>query len=177
MTKYIGLDLSISCTGVAGNGWTDTIKTPDKKHQPDIHARIDLIVSTLFDRFLQGVDLVALEGLSMASPDTNRQIAGLNWIVRQNLWKAGIPFASVPPATLKLFVTGKGAASKADMVREATRRFAWFTGGEDEADAVGLAGMAAERLGVPMAFMPKAQRDAAMAKVVWPVLPGLEVAA
>jgi Holliday junction resolvasome RuvABC endonuclease subunit len=172
--RPIGLDLSICCTGIAGNGWTDTI-APSKKLA--IHERIDHIVSTLFDRFLAGVDLVALEGISMASHDTNRQIAGLNWIVRHELWKRGVPFASVPPSTLKQFVTGKGNASKADVVREVTRRFTWFEGGEDEADAVGLAALAAERLGAPFAFVPKAQRDAAMAKVVWPDLLGLAAAA
>ncbi len=172
--RCIGLDLSITCTGIAGPGWTDTIK-PSKKL--DTLARIDVIVRELTDRFLAGVDLVALEGIAMAAHDTNRQIAGLNWIVRRELWKRGVPFASVPPMTLKQFICGKGNASKADVVREVTRRFDWFEGGEDEADAVVLAAMAAERVGAPMAFMPKAQRDAAMAKVAWPELAGLEQAA
>jgi crossover junction endodeoxyribonuclease RuvC len=73
---------------------------------------------------------------------------------------------------LKQFICGKGNAAKADVVREVTRRFDWFVGGEDEADAVVLAAMAAERAGAPMEPMPKAQRDAAMAKVAWPELIG-----
>jgi Holliday junction resolvasome RuvABC endonuclease subunit len=163
--RILGLDLSITCTGLAGPDWTDTIK-PSKKL--DTLARMDVIVRELTDRFVAGVDLVALEGIAMAAHDTNRQIAGLNWVVRRELWKRGVPFASVPPMTLKQFIAGKGNASKADVVREVTRRFPWFEGGEDEADAVALAAMAAERVGSPMAQMPKAQRDAAMAKVAWP---------
>jgi Holliday junction resolvasome RuvABC endonuclease subunit len=172
--QILGLDLSITCTGLSGFDWTDTIKSPKKA---DIYERMDFVVRTLVDRYLAGVELVALEGIAMAAHDTNRQIAGLNWIVRRELWKRGVPFASVPPMTLKQFVVGKGNASKADMVREVTRRFDWFEGGEDEADAVGLAGMAAEYVGIPMGFIPKAQRDASMAKVQWPVLAGAELAA
>jgi Holliday junction resolvasome RuvABC endonuclease subunit len=172
--RILGLDLSITCTGLSGPDWTDTIK-PSKKL--DTLARMDVIVRDLVDRFIGGVDLVALEGIAMAAHDTNRQIAGLNWVVRRELWKRGVPFASVPPMTLKQYIAGKGNASKADVVREVTRRFPWFEGGEDEADAVALAAMAAERVGSPMAFMPKAQRDAAMAKVVWPALILDEVAA
>lgn len=165
--RILGLDLSICCTGISGPDWTDTIK-PSKKL--DTLARMDVIVRELVDRFLAGVDLVALEGIAMAAHDTNRQIAGLNWIVRRELWKRGVPFASVPPMTLKQYISGKGNAAKADVVREVTRRFPWFEGGEDEADAVVLAAMAAERVGSPMAQMPKVQRDAAMAKVIWPDL-------
>ena len=172
--RILGLDLSITCTGLAGPGWTETIK-PSKKL--DTLARMDVVVRELTDRFLAGVELVALEGIAMAAHDTNRQIAGLNWIVRRELWKRGVPFASVPPMTLKQFIAGKGNASKADVVREVTRRFDWFAGGEDEADAVVLAAMAADRAGSPMAFLPKAQRDAAMAKVAWPELAGMERAA
>lgn len=169
--KILGLDLSITCTGVAGAGWTDAIKPPDAK-KADIHTRIDFIVRRLHE-FLPGIELVALEGISFGSPDTNRQIAGLNWIVRRELWKRGVPFASVPPASLKQFISGKGNAAKADVVREVTRRFPWFQGGEDEADAVVLAGMAAERVGQPIVELPKAQREAGMKKVVWPDLDGL----
>jgi Holliday junction resolvasome RuvABC endonuclease subunit len=168
--RILGLDLSICCTGISGPDWTDTIK-PSKKL--DTLGRIDVIVRELADRFLAGVDLVALEGIAMAAHDTNRQIAGLNWIVRRELWKRGVPFASVPPTTLKQYIAGKGNAAKADVVREVTRRFPWFEGGEDEADAVVLAAMAAERVGSPMAQLPKAQRDTAMAKVVWPDLSGV----
>lgn len=168
--RVLGLDLSISCTGMSGPDWTDTIKPPDAK-KADIYTRMEAIVSTLVERyFIADVEMVVLEGISFGSPDTNRQIAGLNWIVRRELWKRGVPFASVPPASLKQFITGKGNASKADVVREVTRRFPWFEGAEDEADAVVCAAMAAERVGLPIVELPKAQRLAAMAKVQWPDL-------
>lgn len=174
MTKYLGIDASITCTGLAGNQWTDTIR-PNKK--AGIHTRMDEVVTVICDRYLAGVDLVVIEGISFGSPDTNRQIAGLNWIIRRELWKRDVPFASVPPASLKQLMTGKGNASKADVVREVTRRCPWFDGGEDESDAVACAALAAERLGLPLVSVPKAWRDAAMAKVQWPDLPAFEVAA
>jgi hypothetical protein len=162
--KVLGVDLSITCTGLAGPGWTDTIK-PAKKGV--IHARMDTIVSALVDEYLQGVDLVVLEGLAMAAHDTNRQGAGLNWIVRRELWKRGAPFASVPPATLKQFACGKGNADKAAMVLATARRFDWFAGGEDESDAVWLMAAGREWLGAPVVVLPQVQR-AVLARVEWP---------
>ncbi len=164
--KVLGVDLSITCTGLAGPGWTDTIRPPKKAC---IHDRMDVVVGTLTDRFLTGVDLVVVEGLAMAAHDTNRQIAGLNWIVRRELWKRRVPFASVPPMTLKAFATGKGNSDKAAMVLATARRFPDFAGGEDESDAVWLMAAGREWLGAPVVELPQVQR-AVLAKVEWPDL-------
>lgn len=169
--NVLGVDLSITCTGLAGPGWTDTIRPPDSK-KADIHTRMDVVVSTLTDRYLNGVDLVVIEGLAFAAHDTNRQNAGLNWIVRHKLWKRQVPFASVPPMTLKAFATGKGNADKAAMVLATARRFAWFDGGEDESDAVWLMAAGREHLGVPVVELPQTQR-AVLAKVQWPDVLGV----
>ncbi len=168
--EVLGVDLSITSTGLAGPGWTDTIRPPKKAC---IHERMDVVVSTLKDRYLAGVDLVVVEGLAMAAHDTNRQIAGLNWIVRRELWKRRVPFASVPPMTLKAFATGKGNSDKAAMVLATARRFPWFDGGEDESDAVWLMAAGRERLGAPVVELPQTQR-AVLSKVEWPdFVPGV----
>ncbi len=165
--KVLGVDISITCTGLAGPGWTDTIRPP-KADKASIYQRMDHVVATLAD-YLTGVDLVVVEGLAMAAHDTNRQIAGLNWIVRRDLWKRRIPFASVPPSVVKKYATGNGSADKAAMVLATARRFSWFDGGEDESDAVWLMAAGRDVLGAPLVPMPQVQR-AVLAKVEWPDL-------
>jgi hypothetical protein len=57
------------------------------------------------------------------------------------------------------------------VVREVTRRFAWFEGGEDEADALVLAAMGADWLDILSVTMPQTHRKALDA-VAWPASPG-----
>ena len=95
------------------------------------------------------------------------QLAGLWWIVTHSLWARRIPFAVVPPTTLKKYATGSGASRKDDVLRECTRRFPWFTGDNNAADAAWLAAMAADHHGRPMTVVPQRQRDS-LAAVQWP---------
>ena len=170
--KVLGLDLSLTCTGVAGRGWTDTIKPHTKMRGAD---RLLFIRQQIVTTWTPGTALVAIEGPSygsQAGQSGHHERAGLWWMVRCALRTHGIPVAVIPPASVKKYATGKGNASKADMVREVTRRFPWFAGGEDEADALVLAAMAADHLGQPMADMPKTHR-VALDAVQWPDLPAL----
>lgn len=167
--RVLGIDLSLTCTGLAGPVWTDTIKPPAKMRGT---VRMMHIRSTLLDRYLNGLDLVAIEGPSygsQAGQSGHHERAGLWWLVRCVLDARGHDVAVIPPASVKKYATGRGNASKVDMVREVTKRFPWFVGGEDEADALVLAAMAADHLGQPMADMPAAHRKALDA-VQWPDL-------
>ena len=62
--RVLGIDLSLTCTGLAGPGWTDTIKPHPKMRGT---ARMMFLRSTLLDRYLNGLDLVAIEGPSYGS--------------------------------------------------------------------------------------------------------------
>ncbi len=53
------------------------------------------------------------------------------------------------------------------MLLAAARRFDWFDGSNDAGDALWLAALGADQLGVPMVEMPKAHR-VALAGVAWP---------
>lgn len=166
--KVLGLDLSLTCTGLAGQGWTDTIRPGDRRGAD----RLTWVRAELLERYLNGLDLVVMEGPSYGNQGKARQSghherAGLWWLVRVALAHRGHPVAVVPPATLKRYATGKGNADKATVVREVTKRFPWFDGGEDEADALVLAAMGADHLGQPFAVMPQSHR-AALAGVEWP---------
>lgn len=91
--------------------------------------------------------LVVLEGFSYGSRGSfSREIAGLGYLVRVELYERGVPYIVVPPATLKKFVTGKGTAQKSLMLREVFRRWNIDAGNDNEADAVGLTQMGAALL-------------------------------
>ncbi|WP_345155443.1 hypothetical protein [Micromonospora maritima] len=167
--RVLGLDLSLTCTGLAGADWTDTIKPPAKMRGT---ARMMFIRTTLLDRFLNGYDVVAVEGPSygsQAGQAGHHERAGLWWVIRCVLDARGHQVAVIPPASVKRYATGKGNADKAAMMLAVARRFPWFDGGEDEADALWLAAMAADHLGHPMCDMPAANRKALDA-VQWPEL-------
>jgi crossover junction endodeoxyribonuclease RuvC len=171
--QVLGLDLSLTCTGLAGAGWTAHLKPSAKLRGPE---RLLWIRARLADEFLNGVTLAVLEGPSFGSAAGQRghhERGGLWWLVRCQLLTAGIPTAVVPPAARAKYATGRGNAGKADVIREVTRRFPWFEGGEDEADALVLAAMGADHLGAPLAPMPAIHRTA-LAGVDWPALPALE---
>lgn len=168
-STVIGLDLSLTATGVASSvGWTEAVRIPGRGHN-----RLDAIRAAVLCLVPVNVDLVVVEGPSYGNQGQQRQSghherAGLWWLVTHTLWKRGIDYAVASPAARAKYATGKGNAGKADVVREVTRRFDWFAGGEDEADALVLAAMGADWLGHPIAAMPATHRTA-LANVQWPL--------
>ena len=165
----IGLDLSLTGTGIAGSaGWTRVLKPPAVRG----HERLSWIRRQVLDSIPPDIALVVVEGPSYGSQGSARQSghherAGLWWLITHSLWKNGVDYAIASPASRAKYATGRGTAGKADVVREVTRRFEWFVGGEDEADALVLAAMGADWLGHPLVMMPQAHR-AALDSVQWP---------
>jgi Holliday junction resolvasome RuvABC endonuclease subunit len=165
----IGLDLSLTGTGVASSrGWTTIVK-PGLKMRG--HTRLQYIRDAITEASPADVALVVVEGPSYGNQGTRQsghhERAGLWWMVTHSLWKRGVDYAVASPAARAKYATGKGNAGKADVIREVTRRFTWFTGGEDEADALVLAAMGADWFGHPMVEMPQTHRKALDA-VRWP---------
>ncbi|WP_051723713.1 hypothetical protein [Micromonospora chokoriensis] len=182
--KVLGLDLSLTCTGVAGNGWTDTIepvkrgaafrdrkdKTRDRQLRDAYrHHRLRTIRQPM-SAYLGCADLVVMEGLAFDAHDTDRQQAGLSWMVRDSLWHWEVPYAVVSPSVLKQFVTGDAFASKDDVKATIADWFAWFDGGHDEADAAGLMAMGYAHLGMPLGPLLEHQVTA-LGKAAWPEMP------
>ncbi|SCD41228.1 Holliday junction resolvasome RuvABC endonuclease subunit [Streptomyces sp. TverLS-915] len=162
----IGLDLSLTSTGVAGEGWTDNIRT---KLRGD--ARLVHVIDTV-KTFIRSADLVVMEGPAYghAALAGHEDLAGLRVLVRTYCYRQGIPYAAVPPSTLKLYVAGYGKASKGE-VRSAVRdRYGIECEGParyDEADAYSLVAAAYDWLGVPLATVPDRQH-AALDGIAWP---------
>ncbi len=175
----VGLDLSLSSTGIAlpdGNilthGYSLTkYATVDERVERlcAIRSLITVHIDHIRDH---GADypLVVVEGFSFGSPQGATEAGGLGWAVRVRLWELGVPFAIVPPATLKKFATGKGNAGKDDMKLAALQRFDLTftgTGSGDRCDARWLQEMGLHHMGAPTVDLP-AVNLSALTKVEWP---------
>jgi crossover junction endodeoxyribonuclease RuvC len=174
MPEHItGLDLSLTSTGFAaicGDKVELVTITPGKRTG---HERLEYLFDEIRIRTFDA-DLVVIEGPSYGSDyGKAHERAGLWWLVAHVLWGARIPYVVVSPAQVKKYATGYGGGPKSgkDKVLAAViRRYADVpVDGNDQADALVLAAMAADHYGDPLAAVPQANR-AALAAVEWPAL-------
>lgn len=172
-----GLDLSLTSTGcakVSSDGQTVLARIqPGKRKGHDRLAHIREHVA----RWCAGADVVVVEGPSFGSTTgMQHERGGLWWMITHDLWEARIPYAVVPPASLKKYATGAGGGPKSgkDQVLAAViRRYpAVPVDGNDVADALVLAAMGADQYRMPYAKVPLVNQ-LALAKIDWPGLPAL----
>jgi len=171
--RITAFDLSLTSTGFAivrdnAQPATGTLTTKLRGYDrlEWLRQQIDHIAYTVDEE----ATLVVVEGPAFgAKGDAYHQLAGLWWLITWHFARARLPFAIVPPSLLKKYATGLGNASKDQVLMATARRFPDFAGGNDEADALWLAAMGADRLGVPLVQMPAANR-AALDKVQWPAV-------
>ncbi len=170
--KVIGLDTSLTATGIASSGgWCDTVGRDGITKLP-LRQRIDA-VDELVDEVLvvAGVaDLFVVE-----APAFTRSGGGaverhaLYWLLLRRLLRLEGPVALVTTNQRMTYATGKGIASKEAVVDAVARRLPMFeTGGDNNlCDAVVLCAMGCDWLGEPLANMPSTHRRA-LQKVAWP---------
>lgn len=160
--RVAGLDLSMTATGVCHGGalasqhgepcW-HTIKTRGTKDN-----RLVVIKDQALD-YVSGSVLVLIEGYLNHSHSAG--ITGMvHGAVRTALLEVGIPYATLPPSSLKKYATGKGGASKTDMAMSAFKRAGVEFGNDNECDAWWLWVAAHDHLGAPLFSLPKVHRDA-----------------
>lgn len=178
--KIVGLDLSLTTTGLAAVCDDDTIPRwyavvdriqtkPDGDELADRMRRLDEIVDGVHGWVHDAADLVVVEGLAYASKSPHAtERAGLWWLVVSRLLHNGYPVAIVSPTARAKYATGRGNAPKDAVLAAAIRRYPDVEiTGNDEADALVLAAMGARALGHPVDDLPATHLDA-MAKVAWP---------
>lgn len=171
--RVIGLDLSLTCTGVAGEGWADIIRP---KAGLRGHPRLAFIVEQVADH-IRSADLVVIEGPSFGGGVAHRHedLAGLRVMVRHACWRRGIPYALVPPSCRALYATGKGSGSKGavrDSVRDRYGIECDGPGRYDQADAYALLAMGLHHLGWPLVVVPDTHRRG-LDGCQWPDMEGL----
>jgi Holliday junction resolvasome RuvABC endonuclease subunit len=178
MTRVVGLDLSLSATGIAW--WIDGSVGCEQVGRAGV-TKLDLVrrigaVDKVVQQVLNGAglaDLYVVEaptfGGHTVATAGRVELNAMWWLVVRRLIRAEQHVALVTPTQLKLYGAGKGNAPKNVVVDAVARRLPMFptTGNDNTADAAVLCAMGCDHLGQPIAAMPAAHR-VALNKVAWP---------
>ena len=175
----IGLDLSMTDTGIAGvmsDGaiLTDHITSKGRKDATvsERRERLKLIVDGIQSHPLvragAGRCEITIEGPSYGSTGgAAHERAGLWWLTVDVLLAALFRVHVVAPSTLKKYATGKGNASKDEVIAGVVRRYPQAdVTNNNVADAVVLAAIGARHACHPVDELT-VQRADAFAKVRW----------
>ncbi len=170
----VGLDLSITATGVAlADGSLLTVGPPAKLGDRRLTAIVDRLEHA--PAMVYAADLVVIEGPVVRS-SAAVVIGMVHGAVRSMLLGYGTPYAIVPPATLKKYATGKGNTDKTAMALALYKRTGLELADDNQVDAWWLRAAGLHHLGCPIVDVPQAQADA-LAKVEWPTLDVIDGAA
>lgn len=175
----VGLDLSLSCTGLArvqSDGTIETFKIKPPAKLRDIDRLSWIRHQVLY--LSQNAGWVVVEGPAFGAQggqQGHHERAGLFWMVADSLRELPLmasesPVARivVPPTSLKKYMTGKGNASKDQVLAAVINRFREVPVDDNNvADALSLAAMGRDAQGQPLVAMPQLNRDA-LKKVNWP---------
>lgn len=148
--RVVGLDLSITATGVCDGDGARTIKTASE----DGDRRLVQIVAEIRPLVHQA-DLVVIEDLP-----THAHGAGITGMVHgavRHMLLSGPPYALLTPATLKKFATGRGNAGKPEMAVALFKRAGLELADDNQVDAAWLRFAGLTMLGRPYFPMPSAQ--------------------
>lgn len=164
--NLLALDLSLVSTGFCSDKKMGIIATAEKGPK-----RLDLISSAISDIVKEEeIGVVVIEGYSFASRSGQAfSIGELGGVVRTTLYRMGIPFIEIPPTCRAKFATGKGNASKNEVVSSISAKTGIIfrnPGADDQCDAWILLEMAKTYLGVSSIDWPKVNKDA-LDKVDW----------
>lgn len=164
MTDIIGIDPSLSATGIARADWCLTVRTNDKaprgERLADIYAAIH--------EHAAGADVAVIEGYSRGSLNRREDAGEVGGVIRMALWQLGVPYVEVPPMSVKKFACG----GQKDRDKDAMQHGAWQAGSSaktnDQADAWWLRQMGLAAYGLfPTQFK---YRKEAIAAIEWPML-------
>lgn len=149
--RVVGLDLSLTATGVASDsGTTRTIRPAASGDQ----RLVEIAAETT--RWLRNPDLVVIEDVVVRSPAAAK-LGMVHGAVRTRLMRIAVPYVLVPPATLKRFAAGKGNADKTAMALALFKRAALELPNDNEVDAYFLRAAGLQLLDAPAFPLPAAQ--------------------
>lgn len=188
MSIVIGLDLSLTGSAIAaitletGALATAVHRSPapaDDNLSAHVQRHRELVDGIVQQVLACAPELVVVEGLqfSVKEKDSSLTRRGfLWWAVAEGLVHGGAPIVEVAPSQIKQFATGKGNASKSEVV--AAYASAWPDAArganvQDRADAAFAAalGVAWLRRGEVLPFRITVPRRKALAKIREPISP------
>jgi crossover junction endodeoxyribonuclease RuvC len=162
--RVMGLDLSLSASGVADAEGVSTIRSSliGVDRLADLEARIFEVAT--------GADLVVLEDYAYSAHAAHaHEIGELGGVIRLALHHGEIPFVTIIPSQLKKFATDRGNAKKVEMVIAARERFGYQGTDDNEAEALMLRAMGLLHYDLG-ARASLAYQRAVIAKIAWPEL-------
>lgn len=166
INDVLGLDLSLTSTGYSYGEQTGTVSFDATGLE-----RLFLIKQEI-ERLINSLDVkaVILEGYSFASRSGQAfSIGELGGVVKLLFWQIGVPCVIVPPTCRAKFATGKGNASKLEVLSAISARTGkiWSNpGADDKCDAWILQEMGLVHLGKQRHNWPTQNLDA-LTKVDW----------
>lgn len=173
--RVIGLDLSLTSTGLAfirpaAPAGVQTLKSKGAKDATLAERALrlhnlarDIILAALT------ADVVVIEQPAYnQTGGSHHDRSGLWWLVADALSDEELRLVEVTPQAVKKYATGKGNASKDEVLAAVVRRYPDVeVGNNNEADALVLAAIGARLAGYPIEeSMPLAHLDA-LSKVRW----------
>lgn len=179
MTTVIGLDLSLTSSGIARITWngdnpdgvvTDIHRVQSAGSKTDTWRMRAKRLRDLVDAIAIHVlpaSLVVLEGPSFNSKSPSSHDRSWFWgKVYDAIERYPVPILVVPPASAKKWATNNGNADKDDMVLAAARMWPALEGiKNDTADALALAGIGMQLLDGPCSFPLYSYRSAVVDKL------------
>lgn len=161
-----GLDLSLTSTGWSCGTFQTAIQPKTIGAQRLVEVReaiLALVVSS-------NMPFVVMEGYAFATRNSQAYSIGeLGGVIRAAFWEWSIPFVEVPPTCRAKFATGRGNASKSEVVSAVSARtgIAWSgKGADDMCDAWVLEEMGLTSVGKGRYDWPLANIDA-LNKIHW----------
>jgi len=164
--KLMGLDLSLTSTGMSMDGVTSVIRSKSRGAE-----RLSEITKAILRECLENeIDCVMIEGYSFASRSGQAfSIGELGGCIRMTLFECNIPIVEIPPTCRAKFATGRGNASKGEVISAISAKTGIiFSGasGNDECDAWVLEQMAITKVGLSSYQWTKEQLSA-FEKIDW----------
>lgn len=119
--NILSLDLSLTAPGYCAGADCDTIRVPATLRGMErlvlIRARIGMLVAQ------HNPQIVCIEGYSYGSKGAAvLNIGELGGVIRCHMWEARMPYVEIPPSCLKKYATGRGNASKDDVLQAGVMR-------------------------------------------------------
>lgn len=168
--RVLGIDPSLSATGLAwGDRSVATTGGAGDQRLWVIHRTVLSLatgVDSLDDRG-EPYDLAVVEGI-MEGGTGSARTGMAHGVVRLALLHAAVPYMTVPAASVKMYATGKGNATKPDMRVSLLQRFGMDLRDPDQVDAWWLRALGMDMLGAPVLTLPQAHRRA-LDKLTLPV--------
>jgi crossover junction endodeoxyribonuclease RuvC len=168
----IGLDLSLTSTGVSIDGETQVLSTKVRGPQ-----RLSIISNQILNLIIENhIQIAIIEDYAFnARTGQAFSIGELGGCVRMRLWEAEIPYVEIPPTSRAKFATGKGNASKIDVISAISIKtgIEWSgPGADDRCDAWILEQMAKTKMNCST-FQWSATQLSALSSVNWEQLDSL----